>query len=244
MCGLRRRPHLAIDPRCVLVARFGRSLRLNPLIRLSTRLRLRTRLRLSMRLRLSARRNALLRLNALVHPIVLCGPAMGGRSLRRDHARTLELSGLRSRCYRWTSVVDRGKLTAVRAGGSLMLPLRCNRRHAPLARIGLLPVRGARVDAASSTVVSDTIDRIDNQLLIHVVDDRDVYVVDSRVIAELSAAPVTAFVAAAEVAETVVESTVEADVWTPISGIPDIEAVRPTPITWRPEEADFGRCHP
>jgi hypothetical protein len=73
------------------------------------------------------------------------------------------------------------------------------------------------------------------------VDDGDVYVVYSRVIEELSAIPVTAFVADTDVAVTVVDSTIEADVRTPISDIPDIEAISPTPIAWRPEKPDLRR---
>jgi hypothetical protein len=121
-----------------------------------------------------------------------------------------------------------------------MLPLRRHRRDVVSTGVGLLPGCGARVDAATSSVVADTIDTINDRLLVDVVDDGDVYIVDSTVIEELSATPVTAFVAGTDVAEAVVDSTVEADVWTPISGIPDIKPVRPTPIAWRPEEADFG----
>lgn len=138
-------------------------------------------------------------------------------------------------------MIDRDKLTAVRAGRSLMLPLHRHRRDVALLRNSLLPRTGLRLNASISSVVADTIDRVDDRPLIDVVDDRDIYIVYSRVIEELSAIPVTAFVADSDVAVTVVDSTVEANVWTPISDIPDIEAVRPTPIAWRPQKADFGR---
>ena len=138
-------------------------------------------------------------------------------------------------------MIDRDKLTAIRTRRGLMLPLRRNRRDVALLGKGMLPRSRARLNTSTSSVVADTIDGIGDRPLIDVVDDGDVYVVDSRVIEELSAIPVTAFVADSDVAITVVDSSVEADVWTPISDIPDIEAVRPTPIAWRPEKADLGR---
>jgi hypothetical protein len=122
-----------------------------------------------------------------------------------------------------------------------MLSLHRHRRDVPLARNSLLPGSGLRLHASISSVVADTIHGIDNRPLVDVVDDSDVYVVDARVIEELAVIPVTAFVADSDVAVTVVDSSVEADVRTPISDIPEIRAVRPTPISRRPEKADFRR---
>ena len=138
-------------------------------------------------------------------------------------------------------MIDRDKLTVVRAGRSLMLPLRRHRRDVALLGKGLLPGSGARLNTATSSVVADTIHRVDHRPLVDIVDDGDVHVVYSRVIEELSAIPITSFVADSDVAVTVVNSSVESDVWTPISDIPEVRAVRPTPITRRPEKADLGR---
>lgn len=138
-------------------------------------------------------------------------------------------------------MIDRDKLTVVRAGRSLMLPLRRHRRDVALLGKGLLPGSGARLNTATSSVVADTIHRVDHRPLVDIVDDGDVHVVYSRVIEELSAIPVTAFVADTDVAVTVVDSSVEAHIWTPVSDVPDIEAVRPTPIARRPEKPDLRR---
>jgi hypothetical protein len=153
---------------------------------------------------------------------------------------TLEHTGLRSRRNRRMSVVDCSKLTAVRAGCGLMLPLRRHGRDVAFLGVGLLPSSGLCPDTATSAVVADTIDRVDDGPLVDVVDDGDVYVVYSSVVEEPSSTPVTAFVAHSDVTVTVVDSTVEANVWTPISDIPEIHAIRPSPISWRPEEADLG----
>jgi hypothetical protein len=138
-------------------------------------------------------------------------------------------------------MVDRGKLTLVRASCGLMLPLRRYGRDVALLGEGLLPCSGLCPNTATSSVVADTIDRINDRPLVDVVDNGDVYIVYSTVIEELSSTPVTAFVADSDVSVTVIDSTVEANVWTPISDIPDIETIRPTPISGRPEEADLGR---
>ena len=138
-------------------------------------------------------------------------------------------------------MINRDKLTAVRAGCHLMLPLHRHRRDVTLVGKGLLPRSGLRLHASISSVVADRINGINNRPLVDVVDDRDVHMIYSRVIEELSTIPVTAFVAHSDVAVTVVNSSVEADVRTPISDIPDIRAIGPTPISRRPEKADLGR---
>ena len=138
-------------------------------------------------------------------------------------------------------MINRDKLTAVRAGRHLMLPLHRHRRDVTLVGKGLLPRSGLCLHASISSVVADRIHGINNRPLGDVVDDRDVHIVYSPVIEELSTIPVTAFVADTDVAVTVVNSSVEADVWTPISDIPDIRAIGPTPISRRPEKADFRR---
>jgi hypothetical protein len=125
-----------------------------------------------------------------------------------------------------------------------MLPLHRRRRDVAFAGVGLLPGSGLRPDASTSTVVADTINGIHDRPLVDVVDDGDVYIVHSRVIEELTTIPVTAFVADSDVAVTVVDSSIEADIWAPISNIPEIRAVRPSPIARCPEKTDLGRRHP
>src|SRR5262249_47813201 len=44
--------------------------------------------------------------------------------------------------------------------------------------------------------------------------------------------------------EAVVDSTVEANVRSPIAAVPDVEAVRPSPVTGSPQQSDSGRLDP
>src|SRR5262249_36745974 len=72
----------------------------------------------------------------------------------------------------------------------------------------------------------------------------DVDVVHRAVVVERAAAPISANVADAKVAETVVHATVEADVRSPVSRVPKVEAFTPTPVAWRPKEPWFRGDHP
>src|SRR6185437_627592 len=54
----------------------------------------------------------------------------------------------------------------------------------------------------------------------------------------------TAVLARAGVAVAVVHSAVEADVWAPVAGVPEIAARPPTPVTRRPQKADRGERDP
>ena len=65
-------------------------------------------------------------------------------------------------------------------------------------------------------------------------------VIDGAVVVEVVTSPVSAGVAGANVAESVIHAAVEADVRSPITGMPEISAFMPSPIAGRPEQADGG----
>jgi hypothetical protein len=76
------------------------------------------------------------------------------------------------------------------------------------------------------------------------VNDRHIDVVDLTVIKKVSAMPVSAFIAGTKKAEAIIDAAVEAHVRSPISSVPDINAVTPPPIAGRPKEARLWREHP
>src|SRR5262249_6788033 len=80
--------------------------------------------------------------------------------------------------------------------------------------------------------------------VVDVVDGRHVHVGDGGVVVERVASPVAADVTDAEVAEAVVDAAVETYVWAPVSGVPYVHAVRPSPVARRPQRANEGRDHP
>src|SRR5580698_11549037 len=67
---------------------------------------------------------------------------------------------------------------------------------------------------------------------------------DRAVVGEDSAAPLTAEEADAAVAEAVVDAAIEADMRTPVAGVPSVESAGITPVARGPEKADRGRLHP
>jgi len=103
-------------------------------------------------------------------------------------------------------------------GLALVLKLRGHRRNArtPIGdEFGRLR---AYVDAATATVVRHAVDGgvvDDDCAVVDVGDSRDVDVVDGAVVVEVTALPVAAVIPAAGVPVTVVDATVEADVWPP-----------------------------
>src|SRR5713101_1955781 len=111
---------------------------------------------------------------------------------------------------------------------------------------GLLFGPRALVDAAVSAVVADAGDVgvIDHRRVVHVVNDGDVDVVHGTIVEKASAVPTATFIAVAEVAVPIVDSAIETHDRSPEAFIEDESAASPTPISWSPQETDFGSQHP
>jgi hypothetical protein len=84
-------------------------------------------------------------------------------------------------------------------------------------------------DSASTT--------IDNRGVINVVDDRAIYVGHLRVVKILATSPVAAIKSEAGIAEAVINTAIEAYRRPPIAGVPEIQAIRESPITRGPQES-------
>src|ERR1700733_11632982 len=114
-------------------------------------------------------------------------------------------------------------LLALHSGGAdVMIPIR-----------GHFGLGGTRVDAAAAAIEADAIHFtvVDYRAVVDVVYVVDVDVVDAAIVEKVAAAPVAAFEA---------ETAIEADVRTPVTGVPEISAVAPAPITGSPEKSDAG----
>src|SRR5690348_9991623 len=103
----------------------------------------------------------------------------------------------------------------------------------------------ARGDSAHSPVVAHVVHRD----VIHddglVVDIRNVgHVVHGSVVEKGSAIPISALIAEAAVAVTVVNAAVESNHRTPVALMKHKDAIRPAPIARRPEETGFGHEYP
>jgi hypothetical protein len=74
--------------------------------------------------------------------------------------------------------------------------------------------------------------------------DGGVYVHDRGVVEEAAPLPVSALKASAHVSESIKNATVEADLFSPVASVPEVNAVAPSPISRSPQETNFGRESP
>jgi len=248
-CGSshRRRPVLHLGPCCrrgTLNLRWP-GLRSRPVLReRCTRLRLRSR-RFGANLghgpvlrhvgpSCNSRRLAI-RLRALAY--LRPSRCSGRRSIRRGQ-RTLRRKG------RGTSAVGSGELRPVGLRFAGMLNL-CGHRGAEA-----LPPRRhfgsgrTSLDAAASTVITDPCARRGNVVVIHIVHVRHVHIGNRAVVIDGAVFPVATVVAVAGVAESVIDSTVEADIRAPVPGMKDVVISRVRPVRRRPERSLVRGQHP
>src|SRR5215472_12639244 len=122
----------------------------------------------------------------------------------------------------------------VATGGAFLLNL-CGRwRDVSRTGRGLFRSGRAGGGSAGAAVIADVVyrDVVDHGLLINIRDVRDAgYVVHRTVVEECPVTPVPARIADTNVAEAIEDATVEADLWSPVAGIPDKGTIVPSPIT-------------
>jgi hypothetical protein len=106
-----------------------------------------------------------------------------------------------------------------------MLDLRVGGFEVPFVAPPLFASIGASHDSASAAVVAHAVHGyvVDHSLVIDV-NIGDVYVVDAAVVEKVSSVPIAASVAGAEISEAVVNAAVEANVRTPVTGVPKVES--------------------
>ena len=117
-----------------------------------------------------------------------------------------------------------GELIAIGACFRFMLLLCRYRRNVALVRKFLLLSCRPRSDSTFAAVKAHMADVADHRLLIHVVDDVHVHVVHAAVVEKMPTCPITACVSVADIAKAVVDSTVEADLRSPVAGVPHVGA--------------------
>ncbi len=118
-----------------------------------------------------------------------------------------------------------------------MLRLQCGRCNVLLAGCGLFGRRRPGGHTACAAVIAHAIHRdivVDHGLVVGVVHDGDVYVGHRTVIDESTAAPIPARITRARVAEAVIDSAIKTDVWSPVPGVPNVDATSPAPVRRAP----------
>ena len=162
-----------------------------------------------------------------------------------DDTAALKCSGASRSCNGRTAVVRGCTQFRIRARGLDLLGLSRDGRNMALACRGLLLRGRTRRDTAIATVVADSgYGIVHDRGVVRVVDDVDVHVVDGAVVIEAPVVPTAAFVAVAEVAIAVVDSTVEAHNRPPVAWGKEESVTTPRPITGSPVIARFRRQHP
>jgi len=143
-------------------------------------------------------------------------------------------------------VIDGGSQTAIASGGLLVPGLRGRWRDVSAAGNPLLFGCRSRIGSTVAAVVADAVHAriVDDRLVVRVMNDRGVYVHDRGVVEEAAPLPVSALEAGAHVSESIKNATVEADLFSPVASVPEVNAVAPAPISRSPEETDFGRENP
>lgn len=144
-------------------------------------------------------------------------------------------------------MIDRRGKLAIAAGRLLVLLLRPRWPHMILANCGLLLRCGPRLNAALATVVAHighvrVVD--DGRVVVNVPHIRNVYVIHATVVVKLAVPPVAAVVAISVISVAVVDPAIETDLGSPVTRVPEIRILIPSPIAGGPEITDFGRLHP
>jgi hypothetical protein len=133
-------------------------------------------------------------------------------------------------------VIDRGIIRPICSCKVCLVCLCGNWTKALLVLGGHLRRRGPHLDTAASAIKAHAASRIHNRCAIHigVVNNRAVHVHHGSVIAEGSSNPTSAIETGAAIAEAVVHTPVKANNGAPISGVPQINAVTPSPVARSP----------
>src|SRR5580698_8392705 len=147
------------------------------------------------------------------------------------------------------AVVHRCKLRAILGCEVLVLQLVCRGLKMLLVGRPCLDGSGTNADAAA-TVIADVVDVDDGVALNDGAIFVDVGYVDAAeisrgtVVGKDSAAPFAAEEAYAAVAESIVNTAVEADVRAPVSGVPCIGSTHKSPVAGGPQNAHSWGLHP
>ena len=167
-------------------------------------------------------------------------------SLGRHYARTFKVPWSCRRRYRRLPVVHGSKLAAVRSRCVLVLGLYCYRRCVLFVRVSLFLRRRSPV-YSTRTVKAGAVDRriiVDHRLVVNVVNLRHVHEVHRPVVEEIVSPPIPALITFSAITVTVIDPAIEADVRSPVTCVPYVHSIVPSPITGCPQEARHRRKHP
>lgn len=144
-------------------------------------------------------------------------------------------------------MIYRRELMPVDTGVVLLRHLSRGSLYVPLACCGFLCGGRPCIDAAGAAIITDAVNRyiVDYRPVnISVMDDRRIHIGDRRIVTEPPANPTTAGIAVTIIPASIVHTAIEADMRPPITCVPAINSVDVTPITRRPQKANFRWLSP
>ena len=143
-------------------------------------------------------------------------------------------------------MVHAGKLSSIGAGSTLILHLYGHGRYVLLTHPRQFRSPCPHLHSARSAVEAHTgtAAGFAHRVVIDVMHHGDVDVVYRAVVVEVTAAPVAALVAEADVAKAVVDAAVIADVLAPVARIKPIMVMPVAPVAGRPQSTLVRSLHP
>lgn len=118
----------------------------------------------------------------------------------------------------------------------LVLSLRHRRLEVVLMFRRQLMRSGTRLYTIVTAVEANAIDRhvVDDGPVVYIGDVDRAHVHDRAIVEECAAAPVTTLKANTGISEPVVDAAIETNVRSPISGVPEVDSIGPSPIAGCP----------
>src|SRR6267378_4271394 len=141
---------------------------------------------------------------------------------RRYHV-TVEITRPRAGRHCWPAVIHGRPLRTIRPRCMFVLDLLSSGFEVMLARGNSFVLAFAHLNSARPTVVADAIDIVHyHRSVVVVVNHRHVNIGHREVVHKFSSAPFAAPETHARVSVTIINSAVEADVWSPVTAVPNI----------------------
>ena len=163
-----------------------------------------------------------------------------------DDARCIECGGSGCRRDRGMTAIGVREQRRIPCGLLDMLLLQgSSAEHAVSRRPAFLRRRSCR-EVAGAAVVAHLIDGdvVDDRGVVRVVHHRDVDIGHRAVVGKRVAGPDSAGEAATDITETVVHAAVEADMWTPVTGMEGVHTSHESPVSGGPQDSHPGRLYP
>ena len=163
------------------------------------------------------------------------------------HSAVVESAWPRCGCNIRVAVIHGSELGAIRASGVFVLRLHTSGLNMLFS--GSLSFLRAllRANAAVAPVIANPgriVIVVGDSGVIGIVNDGYIDVVHGAVVSEMPAFPASAQIANSHVSKSIIHAAVKSDVRSPVTGVPEVAAIAPTPVAGSPKNPHTGSQHP